>query len=62
MAEPTGEQSTPTGVEFPTTDLPGTDHPVPGKTDQQGIKGVDPKSQAGTPGESKTGGHENPKA
>ena len=53
MAEPTGEHATPTGEAFPTSDLPGTANPVPGKTDQQGIKGADPKSQTGTPAESK---------
>ena len=54
MAEPTGEHSTPTGEAFPTSDLPGTAHPNPGATDQQGIKGMDPKSQTGTPAESKS--------
>lgn len=58
---PTGEHNTPGGTAFPTTDLPGTDHPNPPATNQQGIKGVDPKSQAGTPSESKPGGTEAPK-
>ena len=58
---PTGEHNTPTGVAFPTSDLPGTDHPNAPATDQQGIKGVDPKSETGTPAESKPGGHEAPK-
>ena len=53
MAEPTGTHPTPGGEAFPTTSLPGTAHPNPPATDQQGIKGVDPKSQTGTPAASK---------
>jgi hypothetical protein len=49
---PEDTRKTSIGVEFPTTDLPGTDHPNPPKTDQQGIKGMDPKSETGTQGES----------
>lgn len=52
--KPTDAKVSPDGehMEFPTRDLPGTDHPNPPKTDQQGIKGVDPKSETGTPSES----------
>ena len=50
--QPTGEHNTPTGVAFPTSDLPGTDHPDTAKP-QQGIKGMDPKSQTGSPASSK---------
>lgn len=40
------------GVAFPTSDLPGTANPEPGKTDQQGVKGLEPASKTGTQGES----------
>jgi hypothetical protein len=50
--QPTDTTKTDTGIKFPTTDLPGTDHPNPPKTDQQGVKGMDPKSETGTPAES----------
>ena len=46
---PTDTHKTGSGVAFPTTDLPGTDHPNPPATDQQGVKGMDPKSETGTP-------------
>lgn len=39
-------------TEFPTSDLPGTANPNPPKTDQQGVKGMDPKSETGTQAES----------
>lgn len=38
---------------FPTEDLPGTSHPNPPATDQQGVKGMEPKSETGTQAESK---------
>lgn len=53
---PEDTRQTPTGVAFPTTDLPGTDHPNPPETDQQGIKGMDPKSETGTQSESEPRG------
>jgi hypothetical protein len=53
MAEPTGTHPTSTGEAFPTSSLPGTAHPNPPATDQQGIKGTAPKSQTGTPAASK---------
>ena len=56
MAEdnkPTDAHATPTGEAFPTSDLPGTANPNPPVTDQQGVKGVGPASETGTPAESK---------
>lgn len=50
--KPTGSEKTPTGTQFPTSDLPGTANPNPPKTDQQGIKGVDPASETGSVKES----------
>jgi hypothetical protein len=49
---PEDTRKTSTGIAAPTTDLPGTDHPNPPATDQQGIKGMDPKSETGTQAES----------
>ncbi len=49
---PTDTHKTSEGLEFPTSDLPGTANPNPPKTDQQGIKGMDPKSETGTQAES----------
>ena len=49
---PQDAEKTPTGVEFPTSDLPGTANPNPPKTDQQGIKGMDPKRETGSQSES----------
>lgn len=48
---PTGARDTGDGVAFPTSDLPGTDHPETAP-DQQGIKGQDPASQTGSQEES----------
>lgn len=45
-------------VQAPTEDLPGTDHPNPPQTDQQGVKGIDPRSETGSPSESRPGGRE----
>lgn len=42
-----------THVEFPTEDLPGTAHPNPPATDQQGVKGMEPASKTGTQSDSK---------
>jgi hypothetical protein len=50
--QPTGEHNTGSGVAFPTSDLPGTDHPDTAKP-QAGVKGMEPKSETGTPAESK---------
>jgi len=50
--QPTGTVKTTTGVKFPTSDLPGTANPNPPKTDQTGVKGVDPASETGTPKQS----------
>jgi len=49
---PTGEHNTPTGVAFPTSDLPGTDHPDTAKP-QAGVKGTEPAAITGTPAASK---------
>lgn len=46
--QPQDTHQTPTGEAFPTSDLPGTANPNPPKTDQQGVKGMDPKSETGT--------------
>lgn len=51
--EPTGTEQKGNTTTFPTEDLPGTAHPNPPATDQQGVKGMDPKSQTGTQAESK---------
>ena len=48
----------PAHVEAPTEDLPGTDHPNPPATDQQGVKGMGPRSETGSPSESRPGGSE----
>lgn len=50
--KPTDAHGTAEHVEFPTSDLPGTANPDPPKTDQQGVKGLDPKSETGTQAES----------
>lgn len=52
--KPTGSKVSKDGdsINFPSTDLPGTDHPNPPATDQQGVKGMDPKSQTGKQSES----------
>lgn len=52
--KPTGAKVSDDGsaVSIPTTDLPGTDHPNPPATDQQGVKGMEPKSETGTQAES----------
>jgi hypothetical protein len=47
-----------THVEAPTEDLPGTDHLNPPQTDQQGVKGMGPRSETGSPSESRPGGKE----
>lgn len=57
MAKPTGakvkhDAAGNLHVKAPTSDLPGTDHPNPPATDQQGVKGMAPKSQTGTRSES----------
>ena len=49
---PQDTEQTDTGIEFPTSDLPGTANPNPPKTDQQGVKGMGPKSETGTQAES----------
>jgi len=49
---PQDTHKTGTGVEFPTSDLPGTANPNPPNTDQQGVKGMDPNSETGTQGQS----------
>lgn len=51
--QPTDAHKTSGGETFPTSDLPGTDHPNPGQTDQHGVKGMEPASKTGTPAESK---------
>lgn len=50
---PTDARDTGDGVAFPTSDLPGTDHPETAP-DQQGVKGVDPG--AGSQAESEPDG------
>lgn len=52
--KPTGAKVSDDGsaVNVPTTDLPGTDHPNPPATDQQGVKGMDNPAETGTPSES----------
>lgn len=52
---PDGARDTGEGVAFPTSDLPGTDHPETAK-DQQGVKGMDPRSETGSRSESEPGG------
>jgi hypothetical protein len=51
--KPTDAQTQGGTTTFPTEDLPGTPNPNPPETDQQGVKGMDPKSETGTQEESK---------
>ena len=50
--QPTDAKQSGGGESFPTSDLPGTAHPNPPATDQQGVKGLDPKSETGSQPES----------